>query len=174
MSVRPADPDRAGPACAAVYAPSVLESFASFEETPPDAEEMAARIASAESTHAWLVHEHDGAVTAYAYAGPHRSRAAYRWAADVAVYVHPDHHRLRAGRALYGALLPLLRDQGLRWACAGIALPNPGSVALHEALGFRQVALYPEIGYKAGGWRDVGWWQLELGPVGAPPGGPAA
>jgi L-amino acid N-acyltransferase YncA len=161
--VRHADPDRDGAACAAIYAQAVLGGHASYEEIAPDADEIAARIASASSTHAWLVHEAGGEVTGYAYAGPHHARSAYRWAAAVAVYVSADHHGRGIGRELYGALLGLLERQGLRWATAGISLPNPASVALHEALGFQRVASYPSIGFKLGAWRDVGWWQLELG-----------
>ena len=167
MGIRHADPGRDAEACAAIYAPAVTEGVASFEEVAPPPGEMAARIARASATHAWLVEERDGAVTGYAYASPHHPRAGYRWAADVAVYVDPAHHRQGVGRRLYGALLPLLRDRGLRMACAGITLPNPGSVGLHEAVGFVPVGIYRRIGWKHGAWRDVGWWQLDLAP-GAP------
>jgi phosphinothricin acetyltransferase len=47
-------------------------------------------------------------------------------------------------------------------ACAGITLPNEASVLLHERLGFGAVGVYRRIGWKAGAWRDVGWWQLDL------------
>ncbi len=76
-------------------------------------------------------------------AGPHHVRAAYRWAASVAVYVDPGHQGKGIGRELYGALLPLLARQNLRWACAGISLSNPASVRLHESFGFRPVAVFP-------------------------------
>ena len=68
------------------------------------------------------------------------------------------------GRALYEALFSLLARQGFRVACAGIALPNAASVALHESLGFEPVGVYRRIGFKSGEWRDVSWWQLQLGP----------
>jgi len=106
----------------------------------------------------------------YAYASEHRERAAYRWAADVAVYIAPSHHRRGIGRALYRALLELLGRQGVQVACAGIALPNDASVALHEACGFELVGVYHRIGWKAGAWWDVGWWELELiVPTDGPP-----
>jgi phosphinothricin acetyltransferase len=56
-------------------------------------------------------------------------------------------------------------------ACAGIALPNPGSVGLHESLGFRPVGVFRRVGWKDGAWHDVGWWQLPLGDPAAPPEG---
>ena len=123
---------------------------------------MARRIASCSSSHAWLVAELDGAVAGYAYGSPHRERAAYASSCDVAVYVDPAHARQGIGRALYAALLPLLAEQGRHAAFAGIALPNDGSVGLHEALGFTPVGIYREVGWKMGGWRDVGWWQRLL------------
>ena len=56
----------------------------------------------------------------------------------------------------------MLARQGFRSAFAGIALPNPASVALHEAMGFEPIGVYRNVGYKLGAWRDVGWWQLSL------------
>jgi L-amino acid N-acyltransferase YncA len=175
--IRLGDPERDGAACAAIYAPYVLESAVSFEEAAPDAEAMAARIARVAATHAWLVAEEDGVVAGYAYASQHRERAAYRWACDVAVYVDPAHRRRGVGRALYAALFERLRAQRFHVACAGITLPNRASVRLHEALGFEPVGVYRAIGFKAGAWRDVGWWQLRLRPPGegaAPPAEPLA
>ena len=167
--LRHAEPDRDAAACAAIYAPHVREGAASFEETAPSAQAMARRIAAISRTHPWLVAERDGAVAGYAYASPHRDRAAYRWAADVTVYVDSRRHRSGIGRELYEGLLPLLARQKLHVACAGIALPNDASVALHEALGFERVGVYRAIGFKGGSWRDVGWWQTRLAPATAPP-----
>ena len=165
-------------ACAAIYRPFVEFSVASLEERPPTENEFASRIERISRRYPWLVATLDGEVIGYAYASEHRERAAYRWAADVAVYVAGTHHRRGAGRALYDALLALLRRQGLHIACAGITLPNEASVALHQAFGFTAVGIYRRIGWKAGAWRDVGWWSLELleptsdGPP-AEPGPPA-
>ncbi|MCW2952733.1 MAG: GCN5-related N-acetyltransferase [Conexibacter sp.] len=162
--VRHADPNADAAACAAIYEPYVLGHPASFEEQPPTASQMAARIERVAATHAWLVAERDGEVAGYAYASPHRDRRAYRWSADVTVYVAAAHHREGVGRELYEALFELLRRQRLRVAVAGITLPNAGSVGLHEALGFELVGVYRRIGWKAGAWRDVGWWELQLAP----------
>jgi L-amino acid N-acyltransferase YncA len=164
--IRDADPDRDAAACAAIYAPYVSASPVSFETVAPTAAELAERIAATATTHPWLVAEDDGVLVGYAYACEHRSRAAYRWAADVAVYVADAHRGRGHGRSLYEALLARLRGQGFHVACAGITLPNAPSVALHERLGFVAVGVHRRIGWKAGGWHDVGWWQLELAPAG--------
>jgi L-amino acid N-acyltransferase YncA len=162
--VRPADPARDAAACAAIYAPYVRESAVSFEEEIPTVEEFAARIARTAATHPWLVCERDGAVAGFAYGARHRERAAYRWSADVSVYVDPAHRRRGIGRELYEALLAQLRAQRFQVACAGITLPNVASVGLHQSFGFEPVGIYRGIGWKAGAWRDVGWWQLRLLP----------
>jgi len=172
MTVRSADPARDAAACAAIYAPFVERTAVSFEETAPSAEDFAAKIAQLGATHPYLVCERDGQVAGFAYGTRHRERAAYRWAADVSVYVDPAWHRRGVGRALYVELLERLRAQRFQIACAGITLPNHASVGLHESLGFERVGVYRGIGWKAGAWRDVGWWQLRLIPPhggGAPP-----
>jgi phosphinothricin acetyltransferase len=162
VPIRHAEAPRDAAACAEIYAPFVRETAISFEDEPPDASEFARRITEGSASYPWLVAEDAGRVMGYAYASPHRQRAAYRWAADVAVYVAPGQRRKGQGRALYEALLWLLPRQGVRIACAGIALPNPASVGLHQALGFQLVGVYRRIGWKAGAWHDVGWWQVEL------------
>jgi phosphinothricin acetyltransferase len=151
-----------GAATSAVYGPYVSDAVTSFELEPPSAAEMAQRIESVLAWAPWLVCEDEGGVIGYAYASRHRDRAAYQWSVDVAVYIDGRHHRRGVGRALYGALLPLLRLQGFYVAHAGVTLPNAGSVGLHESFGFRPVGVFPAVGWKFGAWRDVGWWQLPL------------
>jgi L-amino acid N-acyltransferase YncA len=162
MVIRDADPQLDAAACAAIYAPFVRDAAVSFEEDPPDAKAMRERIASTQLTHPWVV-AHVGEVLAgYAYASSHRIRSAYRWAADVGIYVGERHRGQGVGRRLYDTLLALLEAQGFHVACAGITLPNPASVALHEAVGFTRVGVYRQIGFKHGAWHDVGWWQRRL------------
>jgi phosphinothricin acetyltransferase len=109
-------------------------------------------------------------VAGYAYASKHRDRKAYQWSADVTCYVHADFRGQGVGKRLYTALLAIIARQGYHAAFAGITLPNAASVALHESVGFVKIALYREVGYKAGAWRDVGWYQRLLGtPAAEPP-----
>jgi L-amino acid N-acyltransferase YncA len=147
-----------------IYAPYCVSSHVSFEIVAPDEDEVRQRIIHTMKQFPWLVAEGDGQVAGYAYASQHRARAAYRWGADVAVYIAESHRRRGLGRALYTSLLSILRQQGYFKAYAGITLPNAGSVGLHEALGFQPIAVYRKEGYKLGRWLDVGWWQLELKP----------
>ncbi len=157
---------------AAIYAPYVRDTIISFETEPPAAEEMSRRLTAIGARYPWLVAEQGGQVLGYAYAGEHRSRAAYRWDVDVAVYLAAEAHRRGIGRRLYGALFEVLRRLGHVNAYAGIALPNAASVSLHEALGFLPVGIYRQVGYKHGAWHDVGWWGLGLQPPPATPAEP--
>ena len=160
------------PQIAAIYRPFCEESHVSFETEAPDEVEMAARIEKISRRFPWLVDEADGAVTGFAYASPHRERAAYRWAVEVTAYVRERFRGRGIGRALYTELFERLRAQGIIKAYAGIALPNPASQAFHESMGFTLVGIYRKIGYKLGAWRDVGWWQLAVQPEVDPPAEP--
>jgi len=153
----------------AIYAPYVRDTCISFELEPPSVEEIRRRIGSVLARWPWLVCERDGRLVGYAYASEHRVRAAFRWAVDVAIYVRNGEHRAGIGRALYTALLASLRLQGFCHAYGAIYLPNPASVGLHEAVGFRPFALFPQVGFKQGGWRDVGWWHCALRELPANP-----
>ncbi|WP_295524885.1 GNAT family N-acetyltransferase [Novosphingobium sp. Chol11] len=159
--LRPAAWHDAG-ACGAIYRPYVTGTWASFELDPPDDAEMARRIEDYGASHAWFVAEVDGVVAGYAYGCPHRSRAAYASSCDVAIYVAAAAAGRGLGRLLYGALLPMLRERGYHAAFAGIAQPNPASVALHLSAGFAPVGTYREVGWKLGAWRDVAWFQRLL------------
>ncbi len=149
-------------AIADIYAPSVTDASTSFELTPPTESEIERRMTLTASHAPWLVCATTSEVLGFAYASRHRDRAAYQWSVDASVYVSAGQQRRGVGRALYASLFALLRLQGFYTVHAGIALPNPGSVGLHEAVGFRLIGVYPAVGYKRGAWRDVGWWQLPL------------
>jgi phosphinothricin acetyltransferase len=162
MSIRSASPDDAGAICA-IYGPIVEATWISFEAEPPTVEEMRSRIETKLGHLPWLVSlDGAGKVIGYAHASKLRDRAAYQWSAEVTVYVDESARRTGLGRSLYLALLQSLTELGYFQAFAGIALPNAGSVALHEAVGFQQIGIYRKVGFKFGEWVDVGWWQREL------------
>ena len=160
--IRLAEPEGDAAGIQAIYAPIVRGTPVSFEIEPPSVAEMGERVRKTLVRFPWLVCERDGEVIGYAYAGAHRERAAYQWSADLSAYVHERWRGKGVGGALYRALFDLLRAQGYRNVYAGIALPNPASVRLHESLGMRPVGVYEHVGYKFGVWHDVGWWQGEL------------
>jgi len=155
----PADSD----AIARIYNHYVLESIATFEERAITDVEMATRIAGVDDAGLpWLVSESDGVLAGYAYAGPWRVRPAYRHSVELSVYIAPDYAAKGHGSRLYAELFARLRAGPVHAVMAGIALPAPASVALHEKFGMRQVAHLKEVGYKFGRWIDVGYWQSVL------------
>ncbi|MEM7443092.1 MAG: arsinothricin resistance N-acetyltransferase ArsN1 family B [Pseudomonadota bacterium] len=149
-------------AIAAIYKPIVETTAISFEEAAPSIDEMATRIDTILANYPYLVAEREGQIAGYAYAAQHMARAAYRWSVNVSTYIDEDARGLGLGRALYQKLLADLSDRGFHTAIAGITLPNAASVGLHEAMGFAQVGVYREVGFKFGQWHDVGWWQRLL------------
>ena len=153
------------PAIVSIYAPYVNHSTISFELVPPSEDEIAQRLVKTLARFPWLVAEIAGEVAGYAYAGTFRERAAYQWSAEISVYVHNERHGHGIGRTLYTALFTMLRAQGYRNAYGGITLPNLASVALHEAMGMTPVGVYHHVGYKAGAWHDVGWWEGAIQPL---------
>ena len=163
MIVRPASLDDA-PAIAAVYAHHVIHGTGTFEEVPPSAGDIAARMkAVLDKGFPWLVVEADGRIVAYAYAGPYRERAAYRFTAEDSVYVAVDAQGRGYGRAALTAVIDACRAMGLRRLIAVIGdTQNTASIALHRALGFEPCGVLPSVGYKAGRWLDVPLMHLPL------------
>lgn len=161
IEIRTATPGD-GAAVAAIYGPVVASTPASFEVDPPDAGEMARRIAQTTRTHPWLVAEQDGEVLGYAYAVRAHPRAAYRWSVEVSIYLGEDGRGRGIGGALLDELLQRLRAAGFVTVRAGTTLPNDASVRLFESRGFTLVGIFERTGYKLGAWHDVGWWQLVL------------
>lgn len=172
IAIRAATPDDAA-AIAAIYAPFVLSGTVSFETDAPDPRQMRSRMASSDGLYPWLVATNGdpegGGVLAYAYASRFRDRPAYRYVVETSIYVAGAVQGQGAGRLLYEALIDTLRVQGFTEAIGAIALPNDGSIRLHEAVGFRRAGVYRKVGYKQGQWIDVGLWQCELNEPSVPP-----
>ncbi len=140
---------------------AIANGFAHFGDRPWTVEEAEADLAGAGPRHVWLVAD-DGGVIGYCYGRTYKPRGGYDRTVEVAVYVHHEARGRGVGRALYDEFIPRLKARGIRCALAGIALPNPGSVALHEAFGFTPVGVFRRVGWKLGAWRDVGYWELHL------------
>ncbi|RMH19905.1 MAG: N-acetyltransferase family protein [Gemmatimonadetes bacterium] len=152
-----------GAAVARIYNHYVRETVVTFEEQPVPGLVMAERIRETLAAPLpWLVAEREGQVLGFAHASAWKGRCAYRFSAEVTVYIDPAHVGSGLGRRLYGPLLDELAALGVHTALAGIALPNDASVALHEHFGFEQVAHFREVGFKLGRWVDVGYWQRIL------------
>lgn len=143
---------------AAIYAWHVQHGRASFEEIPPNANEMALRITQlTEKGYPWLVAEWHGIVVGYCYAAPYRSRPAYRFTVEESIYVDASMTGRGVGRELLGALIARCEQGPWRQMIAviGDGDKNTGSQRLHKQLGFEVAGQLRSVGFKLGQWRDT-------------------
>ena len=145
-----------------IYAGYIRNTTVSFEVEVPTVAEFQNRMKQIQAQFPWLVCEINGVVAGYAYASKHAQRAAYRWSADLSVYIDEKYHRCHIAAALYDALFAMLRAQGYYTVYAGVSTPNPKSEAFHLAQGFTVVGVYPNVGYKLGTWCTLTWYGLTL------------
>lgn len=150
-------------AVAAIYDHYVAHTIVTFEEEAVPASEMALRIQGIAAVPLpWLIAERQSRVVGYAYARPWRERRAYRFSAEITVYVDPANTGHGIGSKLYERLFQLIQDRGIHAVVGVIALPNEASVALHEKFGLAKVAHLREVGFKFDRWIDVGYWERIL------------
>ena len=147
-----------------IYAHHVLHGLGTFEEEPPTAREIVERYAAVRGRGLpWLAAEDGGRVLGYAYAGPFRTRAAYRHTVEDSVYVAPGEEGRGVGKALLNAVIAACEGLGLRQMVAVIGdSSNVASIAVHRRCGFEQLAVLPGLGWKFGRWVDVVWMQRAL------------
>ncbi|MBN2256739.1 MAG: N-acetyltransferase [Anaerolineaceae bacterium] len=145
-----------------IYNHYIQETCISFEEVPVSVEEMDRRIAIITPTFPFLVYDVDGEIFGYAYGNKWKDRSAYRFTAEVTVYVDKDNHGKGIGNKLLQALIDDSRSRNIHVLIAVIALPNDKSIRIHEKHGFKKVAHFAEVGYKQNRWIDVGCWELRL------------
>lgn len=146
----------------AIYAPYVEHTHISFEYDIPTLEEYLGRIRTNTKDYPWLVCLFNGKIIGYAYAGKHRYRTAYQWSPESTIYLAPEAHRKGIGRILYQTLFDMLHLQGHFNVYAGVGLPNEKSIGFHKALGFYEIGVFKNVGYKLGEWHDTHWFQLHL------------
>jgi phosphinothricin acetyltransferase len=160
------------PALAAIYGHHVLHGLGTFEETPPDADEMGRRLRSVNSFGLpYLVAVADERVLGFAYAGPFRLRSAYRFTVEDSVYIAPDAIGQGVGRALLSQVVGRCEALGMRQIVAVIGdSGNAASIGLHGDLGFERTGIFTAVGHKHGRWVDVVFMQKALnGGDSAPP-----
>lgn len=156
------------PAIARIYAHHVLHGSATFETEPPDAPEIAARMARVEAARGpWLIaRDPAGEALGYAYAGPFHAREAYRFTCENSIYVRHDRLGQGVGGRLLAALIPAAEAGGFRQMIALIAGTEPASLALHARFGFAEAGRLAAVGWKHGRWIDVLYLQRALGAGG--------
>jgi phosphinothricin acetyltransferase len=153
------------PAITRIYGDAVQNGTASFEFDPPSETEMTQRMrALLDGGFPYLAAEMDGAVIGYAYAGPYRTRPAYRFTVENSIYLDPGAQRRGIGRALLDRLIAESESRGFRLMVAVIGdSAQAASIALHRAAGFQMVGTFENIGYKFDRWLDSVLMQRPLG-----------
>ena len=145
-----------------IYTPYVVGETVSFECEPPSLEEFCRRFERITAVYPWLVFEEEGEIKGYAYLSRAFERKAYRFVADLSVYVDRSAQKKGYGTALVLAVEEIARRQGVCSLYALITEENRLSVAFHEGLGFSRIALLPDCGYKFGRWLSVVWYEKRL------------
>jgi L-amino acid N-acyltransferase YncA len=146
----------------AIYSPYILNTSYTFETHVPSEREFKERIRTYLQAYPWLVCEMNNEIAGYAYAACHRERSAYQWCVESSIYIKDNYQHTGVAKALYTALIEILKKQGFVNVYAVINLPNDKSVRFHEKCGFTWFATYEKVGYKLGQWKNVGWWQLQI------------
>ena len=162
LFVRPAALSDSG-AILDIYSHYITGSTVTFELTVPSQEDFRRRMADIMEDYPFLVCCDGGHIVGYAYAHRHQSREAYRYSAEISVYLRPHYTGLGIGKVLCEAVIELLKRQKVQTLYSAVSLPNEPSCALHEALGFSQVGLWRSTGRKLGQWLDIVWYELVLG-----------
>jgi phosphinothricin acetyltransferase len=164
MHLRPAATSDAD-AITRIYNDYIRESIVTFETREIAPGEIARRIEETiGSGLPWIVAVEGDRLVGYAYASKWKDRYAYRYSVESTIYLESAVTGRGIGRNLYASLLDEIRKCGMHVVIGGISLPNPASVGLHEALGFRKIGQFEQVGYKFDRWIDVGYWQLTLLP----------
>lgn len=151
-----------------IYAPYVTDTTVTFEYHVPTAKEFSRRIEATLQKYPYLVAETEDFIAGYAYASAFKSRAAYDWAVETSIYLHPHFHGKGIGKMLYTALEDALQKQHVHSLNACITYPNDQSISFHEKMDYHLIAHFHECGYKFGKWLDVVWMEKHL-PVTCPP-----
>lgn len=146
-----------------IYA-QYIDTAITFEYGLPTEKEFAQRISSFGATYPYLVCEEEGRIIGYAYAHRQAERAAYGWNAELSVYLDQNAISRGIGTKLYHILMELLYLQGIKNVYGLVTSANPKSVHMHVALGFHQMAVQRNTGYKNGEWHDVIWFEKTLAP----------
>ena len=151
-----------GAAICSIYNHYVENTIHTFEETPVQIDEMRERIRKISASYPYLVWDESGGIDGYAYINTWKEREAYRFSAELSVYVQDGLRGRGMGRQLMEKLLEEVRKTEIHSLVSGIVLPNDPSVVLHEKFGFVKIGLFREIGFKLDRWLDVGYWELIL------------
>lgn len=153
-----------------IYAPYIQKTAITFEYEVPSVEEFRERIKEIQKKYPYLIAELNGEIVGYAYAGAFHKRAAYDWCVETSIYVKQDEKRNGVGRELYQVLEDCLQAQGITNLYACIACPEredeyltKDSIRFHEKMGYQEIGMFHNCGYKFERWYHMVWMEKMLG-----------
>ena len=147
-----------------IYKPYVLNTAITFEYTVPSMEDYTKRIEGIMNEYPFFVCGDDGRIIGYAYAHKFRERAAYDWDIETSVYVKEEYQKKGIATLLYNKLLDECTLRGYHNAFAGITIPNDKSVSFHSKMGFTNIGVFKNAGFKQGAWHSVLFMEKNLIP----------
>lgn len=153
--IRPALPSDCA-AVAAFWNPMIRDTMVTFNSVEKTEEELHGTLASkARDGYPFLVAEEEGRVLGFATYGQFRGGVGYAHTMEHTIILAPAARGRGLGRALMAAIEEHARARGAHSMIAGVSGANPPGIAFHAAMGYAQVAVVPEVGYKAGQWLDL-------------------
>ena len=167
LSIRPHQSEDLAP-LTALYNDFIRDTPITFDLTPYTIEQRRQSWFDhygATGRHRMLVAVLDGDVVGYATSSPFATKAAYQTSVETSVYLHPKAQGQGLGTQLYQTLFNQLQTEDVHRAYAGITVPNPASIALHQKVGFHKVGVYREVGRKFGRYWDVEWWERAVAAI---------
>lgn len=156
------------PALLAIYA-QYIQTGITFEYDLPSIAEFERRIRTFSQDFPYLICMDGEEIAGYAYAHRPFERKAYDWDVELSIYLDEGYKSMGIGRKMYDVLLQILTRQRVKTAYGLVTLPNESSRRLHEKMGFHVAGILHNAGYKNGQWRDVCWFEKQLGTYQIPP-----
>ncbi len=157
------------PSILEIYEPYVNTTSITFECSVPSLESFHKKVSKISTFYPFLVCEFDNSVIGYAYANRIREREAYDWDVELSIYLDQNYSNLGVGKILYNTLLDVLKLQNIYNAYGVITLPNEASVKLHKKLGFKEIGVFHDTGFKFNKWHDVIWFEKTIQQLQTPP-----
>ena len=145
-----------------IYRPYVENTAITFDYTVPSVHEFEEKISKSIQRYPFLVAIEGNDILGYAYASEFYPKDAYKWTAEITIYLDEKARGKGVGEKLYSELEKQLYDRGMCRLTSCIAYPDEGSVSFHEKRGFRKVAHFEKVGYKFNRWYDVVWYQKDI------------
>jgi len=158
VKIRDAIPSDAA-AIAAFWSPQIIETAITFSSDPKSPDDVAQMITGRDC---FFVLENEGTAAGFATYNQFRSGAGYRHTIEHTIILAPQVRGLGAGRALLNAALDHARARQVHVCVAGLSGENEAALAFHKAMGFRQVGMMPQVGWKFERWMDLILLQKQL------------